>query len=41
MVVKRKTRPYGKGTSSHKGYGREGAENKDDGDDKRDTRYNA
>ena len=39
MAVKRKTRPYGNGKSSRKGFGREGAEIKDDGDDKMGTCY--
>ena len=39
MVVKRKTRPYGKGTNLRKGYGKECVENKDDGDDRRGIHY--
>lgn len=39
MVMKRKTRPYGNGKGSCKGFGREGVEIKDDCDDRMDTRY--
>ena len=39
MVVKRKTRPPGRGWNTRFGYGSEGAGFKGDGDDKSDSRY--